>query len=351
MPWWALAWRTAWRRHQAVVAGLGALAIGVLAMAVALRLPGGDAGAVVGAIALALAEADEAREAARETTRWWKLAVAAMGVDRVGHVEALPPRASDREAAEVAGTGPAPWGARITCARHVVAGQVSSGADAIGSVVGGEWDVRADLAHRRITVRPHPLLPDLALAPTDGAGGQWELPIGVGRGGRPLVWDVTADPHALVTGQTGSGKTVLIAGAAMQAALRGWLVAVVDATKDALDYRDLDPWACIVARELPEAAAAVEWAYSEVRRRRALLKQHGATKVPDLPEGVRPPPLLLVLATVRSAMTEVAAHGVLAVDPLPVNVDERALARAVDMMLERRECDDRISHHRMRREA
>lgn len=307
VPWWSLAWRTAWRRHQAVVAGLGLLAVGVLAVAVTLRVPGGDAGAVVGAVALVLAEADSARVAARETTHWWKIAVAAMGVDRVGHVEALPPRAADREAAEVAGAGPAPWGARVTCARHVVAGQVSSGADAIGSVVGDEWDVRADLAHRRITVRPRPLLPTSALAPTDGAGGQWELPIGVGRGGQPLVWDVTADPHALVTGQTGSGKTVLIVGAAMQAALRGWQVAVVDATKGALDYSDLDPWACIVARELPEAAAAVEWAYSEVRRRRALLAQHGAAKVPDLPAGVRPPPLLLVLDEYFSLVARLAS--------------------------------------------
>lgn len=72
---------------------------------------------------------------------------------------------------------------------------------------------------------------------------------------------MAADPHTPVTGQTGSGNTVLIAGAAMQAAVREWQGAAVDATKGALDYEDFAPWACVVARELPETAAGCRRLY------------------------------------------------------------------------------------------
>jgi len=59
---------------------------------------------------------------------------------------------------------------------------------------------------------------------------------------QPLFTDFAEAPHMLVSGTTGGGKSVFIANVITQALLKGWDVAIVEPSKQALDFKRFKPW-------------------------------------------------------------------------------------------------------------
>lgn len=262
-----------------------ALASAGLVACCAAGVYGGDCGIILAAGVLTWWTWGLGRRASEEARQWWGRARSAAGAADVARVWVRPDWID-------AGT---PWGADVILTRGHEAPAVERAGEVLSGLLGRDWDVSPRPIGRRLQARHVGVLPDLALMPTAVTSGIHELPLGQARGGREVVFDTEADPHALICGKTGSGKTVAIAVLAAEALLRGWELAVVETVKGGLDYRALEPWCRLAAWDLEMAALAVEAVYSEVEDRRQLLLDHRAVKMADLPETVRRPPMLVVL--------------------------------------------------------
>jgi hypothetical protein len=108
------------------------------------------------------------------------------------------------------------------------------------------------------------------------------------------------------TSNTGSGKGILISSIITGCLLRNWEIAIVDATKGAVDFEFARPycrdagWGC---ESEAEGLATCKLIYEEGQRRKALVKQHKVSKWTELPESLGLRPILLVLDEVSGAFT------------------------------------------------
>lgn len=101
--------------------------------------------------------------------------------------------------------------------------------------------------------------------------GSWgEIPFGTDGFGRPVIADLSANPHVLVVGKTGSGKSIQLEGFIFGALVHGFEIAICDPTKRGLDFRWARPyvrtggWGC---QGYSEALAVIRSCYDEGRRR------------------------------------------------------------------------------------
>jgi len=101
--------------------------------------------------------------------------------------------------------------------------------------------------------------------------GSWgEIPFGTDGFGRPVIADLSANPHVLVVGKTGSGKSIQLEAFIFGALVHGFELAIADPTKRGLDFRWARPyvrtggWGC---QGYGEALAVIRSCYDEGRRR------------------------------------------------------------------------------------
>jgi len=101
--------------------------------------------------------------------------------------------------------------------------------------------------------------------------GSWgEIPFGTDGFGRPVIADLSANPHVLVVGKTGSGKSIQLETFVYSALVHGFELAMVDPTKRGLDFRWARPyvrpggWGC---QTYSDALTVIRGCYDEGKRR------------------------------------------------------------------------------------
>lgn len=116
--------------------------------------------------------------------------------------------------------------------------------------------------------------------------------------GGPAYLDFDAAPHSLLSGTSGSGKTVTINAMIAWALLNDNELVVIDLPHKAVDFfwcrefvRD-GGWGC---DSLEASVAALEMVYLEGHARAKVLKEHGVTKLDELPASLRPRPIFVVV--------------------------------------------------------
>jgi len=143
------------------------------------------------------------------------------------------------------------------------------------SVVGHEgWTVEMDHHSGTVTMRSGvainlPSTASFAWSVIDD--GSWgEIPFGTDGFGRPVIADLSANPHVLVVGKTGSGKSIQLEAFIYAALVHGFELAMVDPTKRGLDFRWARPyvrpggWGC---QTYSDALTVIRSCYDEGRRR------------------------------------------------------------------------------------
>lgn len=119
--------------------------------------------------------------------------------------------------------------------------------------------------------------------------GQKELP--------PLTIDFS-DAMAQVGGLAGSGKSVFLNDLIAAALEAGWELAIIDLPAKAVDFEWCKPfvrpngWGCESAKG---AVATLGTLYDEGQRRAGILREYHAKKLAELPENVRPAPILVIV--------------------------------------------------------
>jgi hypothetical protein len=128
------------------------------------------------------------------------------------------------------------------------------------------------------------------------------MPFGVLDDGRIAVWNPKDTPHMLASGTTGSGKSS-VSMTIVAAALRlGFDVAVTDPSKGANDFRPIQSKLISFEDTLPGCYALIRWAAAEMRRRVRLISANGGGDLNDLPDDVRPRPLLIQIDEFNSLL-------------------------------------------------
>ncbi|MBW3068959.1 hypothetical protein GZ998_05455 [Actinomyces sp. 594] len=155
----------------------------------------------------------------------------------------------------------------------------------------------------------------LRLITDSGRGGRLRMPWGVGLDGAPVTWDVGTTPHCLVLGPTGTGKTVLLTDALTGALLAGWETLVIDPVKGGADFTALGPFLRGLIGTVDEAAQCLQAVYQQVLARKNLNAEHGAATIDDLPAGLRPPHMLIVIDEFTSLLLAEKTSRVRTSDP------------------------------------
>ena len=189
-----------------------------------------------------------------------------------------------------------------------------------------------------------PTFPAVVPYPFDAPiGDTWSIPLGtaLGSGGNPnheLMAGFSDVPGLLSTGTAGSGKSVGVNALITGALLRGWELVVVDAPHKAVDFlwcKDFcrpGGWGC---DSKEQALTALDLVYEHGQKIARLLKKHEAQKVGDLPERLRPAPVLIVVDEATALfMLEPVPKGIpkdhpLVVDALNKNVVTQTLIKRV----------------------
>lgn len=160
--------------------------------------------------------------------------------------------------------------------------------------LGDEWEFVWDHSDRQIVCRRRAPLPDSDV--WDGSAPvTWDrIPVGAGRGGVDVEWDLTIAPHILIAGRTGGGKSV-----AIKSLVARWIVAggsVVGCDQKRVEFRWMRdrPVVLAVATSLEDIAGLLGWADQEQMRRYETMESEGVTFWQDLPDEHRPAPLLIV---------------------------------------------------------
>jgi hypothetical protein len=152
--------------------------------------------------------------------------------------------------------------------------------------------------------------------------------------GEPVEFDPASDIHLAVIGMTGSGKSVAGQAILYGAAIKGYEIVVVDPSKGAADFRFLEPYARAMVTNVHDAAATLKAIYAEVERRKDLNSVHATASIYDLPDDVRPAPILVFIDEFTSL---IATGAKVSVRPS----DDPELER--ERLAQRRMSDDRMA--------
>lgn len=133
----------------------------------------------------------------------------------------------------------------------------------------------------------------------DGSG--YRIPFATDSQGDPVFFD--PQEHLLVIGGTGSGRTV-----ASRAVIYGLLAGgaelyVVNSTRG-LDLEFAERYTSGFADNISDTLLAMEYVRTEIGRRSRLLGSHGVPEIADLPAGVRPEPLFIMVDEFASLSTK-----------------------------------------------
>lgn len=164
------------------------------------------------------------------------------------------------------------------------------------------------------------------------------FPFATGGHGEVLSWALSDSPHVMVSGPTGSGKTVLLDCLLFDALAHGFDLAVVDPTKDGLDFMPYKAfsrwWGCESFEQAADTMAAV---YEESQRRKSLLLSLGGAvqKGADLTDKQREEigfgrPILVLLDEFTSMVVQgSAAKGLPADHPVAVQAKQLQTSKAL----------------------
>lgn len=203
-----------------------------------------------------------------------------------------------------------------------------------GAGDGAGWTVDIDLPTGRVTLRygvPTTLPTTAPFAWSVIDNGTWgDIAVGEDGDGRPVVLDLSANPHTLVVGKTGSGKSIFLEAIIYNALVHGWELAIVDPTKRGLDFRWARPyvrtggWGC---QSYTAALEVMRGVYEEGKRRLDLLDSLDIPKWTELSESQRSEhnivPVLVVLDEATSfAKLEPVLRALAADDPERVEAEE-----------------------------
>jgi hypothetical protein len=139
---------------------------------------------------------------------------------------------------------------------------------------------------------PLPMMVPFDFDAADSTTG-WAFATGVD--GEPVTLTPGVDPHAMVVGGTGSGKTVTAQDLIYGAVIRGCEIHIIDPMKAAADFKAFEPYARSFAVTITDAAAALRAIYAEVEQRKTVNAAHGVGSYRDLPDGIRPPHILVMV--------------------------------------------------------
>ena len=129
----------------------------------------------------------------------------------------------------------------------------------------------------------------------DAADTSLGMAFATGVDGEPIEFEPERDIHLAIIGMTGSGKSVAAQAILYGAAIKQYEVYVIDPTKAAADFRFLEPYARAMAVDVHSAAATLRAIYTEVERRKELNSRYAASSINDLPDDVRPSPILVFI--------------------------------------------------------
>lgn len=199
------------------------------------------------------------------------------------------------------------------------------------------WYFKANAQDLTMKVREGalPTFPAVIPYPLDAPTNQtWSLPLGAALGGAgepnaEALLNFDATSGLLVTGTSGSGKTVFVNCLIASTVSRGWELAVVDVPHKAVDFswcRDFcrpGGWGC---DSKEQAVTVLGLVYEEGQRRARLLAEYGTQKIQDLPDEVRPRPLLALVDEVTGLFAlEQLPKGIPRDHPLAVEALEKNL--------------------------
>ncbi|MBC9927307.1 FtsK/SpoIIIE domain-containing protein [Leucobacter sp. cx-169] len=144
------------------------------------------------------------------------------------------------------------------------------------------------------------------------ARSQWSIPVGerlggLGEANTPLEMDFSATAGTMVSGTAGGGKSVGINAMLFGFLSRGWEVAIGDINHKQLDFTWMKPW----VREngwgcdsLAHTVAMLGEVYEQKERRTELLNNYGVQKLQDLPDSVRPRPIVVIMDELTALFTQ-----------------------------------------------
>lgn len=138
-------------------------------------------------------------------------------------------------------------------------------------------------------------MPDVARFDWGEVAAASKIPFATNIQGEPVYFDPLVDPHFVVLGAPGSGKSALLQAILAPAAVQGYEIHLFDKPKGAADFQFLVPYASSVATEYATIAEGLERIYVEVQRRKELNRAHAVSRVSELPEGVRPRHVLVMI--------------------------------------------------------
>jgi len=176
---------------------------------------------------------------------------------------------------------------------------------------GWAWIANPQLRDAVIKPGKPPTFPALVKPKTTGPFSWHELYVGEALGNRvdpkskPIFTDFEAAPHMLVSGMTGGGKSVFITNVLVQALLSGWEIAIIEPSKQGMDYGVFAPWIpeSYFAVTLDVAADLADKLIDLMDSRMARIRNAGKQKWMELGDQIKP--LMVVIdefSTLTTAM-------------------------------------------------
>lgn len=171
-------------------------------------------------------------------------------------------------------------------------------------------------------------LPSQAVRPLDAPASPWDkFPLGIGRGGREIAWDVSNLPNLLLAGGTGSGKSV-IERLIFQHCFdnpENWRVMGIDLKRVEFSPYINHPQVISISTTIQNAAAATETLHGIMMDRYQLMEATGVNNIKDLPSK----PFSIMLIVDESAML-LSKSGI----KTPEGIAEDALKRTIRKNIE-----------------
>lgn len=167
----------------------------------------------------------------------------------------------------------------------------------------GRWRARWELESDAVRFELRPTLPTCVVHPRPVITTEdlYRIPLAVDEDGQQITWNLKGSgPHLMVVGKTGTGKTVVILGATLEFAARGWPVFVIDPKRVGLLGLRAHPNVQLVATRVEDQVATVYHVHRMMEERYERIEA-GEIDEDDLE------PVLLVLDEYRDFYATVTA--------------------------------------------